>query len=60
MILIIKQCIGIFFMIIGFVGLFLPVMPGLIFIILGTGILGSDHKLVIKMRNKIQKMRSKD
>jgi uncharacterized membrane protein YbaN (DUF454 family) len=60
MILIIKQSIGFLFLIMGIAGVFLPVIPGFIFIVIGTGILGSDHKLVIKIRNIIRNMSSKE
>ena len=53
MILRLKQALGYIFLLIGVAGVFLPLMPGTIFIILGIGLLGSEHKLVVKIKNLI-------
>lgn len=53
MILRLKQALGFIFLLIGVAGVFLPLMPGTIFIILGIGLLGSEHKLVVKIKNLI-------
>jgi hypothetical protein len=53
MILRLKQALGTIFLLIGVAGVFLPLMPGTIFIILGIGLLGSEHKLVVKIKNVI-------
>ena len=35
----------------GVVGVFLPLMSGVIFIILGSALLGSNHRLVVKVKS---------
>lgn len=49
-----KQALGAIFLFIGVAGVFLPLMPGTIFIILGIGLLGAEHKLVRKIKNLIR------
>ncbi|GEM_PF-6823229 len=49
-----KQALGVILLFIGVAGVFLPLMPGTIFIILGIGLLGSEHKLVVKMKNLLR------
>lgn len=51
MILRLKQALGYIFLIIGVAGVFLPLMPGTIFLILGIGLLGAEHKMVVKIKN---------
>lgn len=46
-----KQALGSIFLLIGVAGVLLPLLPGTIFIILGIGLLGAEHKLVIKIKN---------
>lgn len=39
----------------GIAGVFLPLMPGVIFIILGSAILGSNNRLVVKAKSMVRK-----
>tara|TARA_Y100000310_G_scaffold338088_1_gene426823 strand:- start:1577 stop:1783 length:207 start_codon:yes stop_codon:yes gene_type:complete len=54
----IKLIIGIIILVAGIIGLFLPIIPGILLIILGLAILGiSFHKIVkiVKNSNKVFK-----
>ncbi len=46
-----KRIIGIILVLMGIAGVFLPLMPGVIFIILGSALLGSNHRLVAKIKS---------
>ncbi len=45
-----KKIIGTILVLMGIAGVFLPLMPGFIFIILGSALLGPDHRLVQKVK----------
>lgn len=51
MILFAKRIIGTILVLMGIAGVFLPLMPGVIFIILGSALLGSNHRLVVKIKS---------
>ena len=53
MILFAKRIVGTILVLVGIVGVFLPLMPGVIFIILGSALLGSNHKLVVKVKSMV-------
>ena len=46
-----KRIIGTILVFVGIAGVFLPLMPGVIFIILGSALLGSNHRLVVKVKS---------
>jgi uncharacterized membrane protein YbaN (DUF454 family) len=54
MILLTKRIVGTTFLLVGVAGVFLPLMPGVIFIILGAALLGSNNKLVVKVKNMMR------
>lgn len=54
MTLLAKRIVGTIFLLIGVAGVFLPLMPGVIFIILGSALLGSNHRLVVKAKNMMR------
>ncbi len=43
-----KRIVGTIFLLMGVVGVFLPLKPGVIFILLGSALLGSNNRLVLK------------
>ncbi|MCH7682014.1 hypothetical protein IID10_22065 [candidate division KSB1 bacterium] len=43
-----KRIVGTIFLLMGVVGVFLPLQPGVIFILLGSALLGSNNRLVMK------------
>ncbi len=51
MILFAKRIVGAILVFVGIAGVFLPLMPGVIFIILGSALLGSNHRLVAKVKS---------
>ncbi len=51
MMLFAKRIIGTILVLVGIAGVFLPLMPGVIFIILGSALLGSNHRLVVKIKS---------
>lgn len=54
MTLLAKRIVGTIFLLIGVAGVFLPLMPGVIFIILGSALLGSNHRLVVKVKSLVR------
>lgn len=54
MILRLKQALGYIFLLIGVAGIFLPLMPGTIFLIMGIGLLGAEHKMVVKIKDLLR------
>ena len=52
---ILRYVTGIFFLILGVIGLFLPVLQGILFIIIGLLILAPESKLIRDFLNKLEK-----
>jgi uncharacterized membrane protein YbaN (DUF454 family) len=46
-----KRIAGTMFLLVGAIGIFLPLMPGVIFIIIGSALLGSKHRFVEKIKS---------
>ena len=55
MTLLAKRIVGTIFLLIGGAGVFLPLMPGVIFIIIGSALLGSNNRLVMKAQSMARK-----
>lgn len=54
MTLLAKRVVGTMFLLIGVAGVFLPLMPGVIFIIIGSALLGSNHRWVVKVKSLVR------
>ena len=50
-----KRIWGTIFLLMGGVGVFLPLKPGIIFILLGSALLGSNNRLVMKAQRMVRK-----
>ena len=51
---VLKKILALIFLIIGFAGLFLPLLPGVIFLVLGLSLLGKDIKFINKIKSFIR------
>lgn len=47
-----KRIVGTIFLLMGVVGVFLPLKPDVIFILLGSALLGSNNRLVMKTQGR--------
>jgi len=50
-----KKIVGTIFLLMGVVGVFLPLKPDVIFILLGSALLGSNNRLVMKAQRMVRK-----
>ena len=50
-----KRIVGTIFLLMGVVGVFLPLKPDVIFILLGSALLGSNNRLVMKAQRTVRK-----
>jgi len=50
-----KRIVGTIFLLMGVVGVFLPLKPDVIFILLGSALLGSNNRLVMKAQRMVRK-----
>jgi uncharacterized membrane protein YbaN (DUF454 family) len=60
MTLVVKRIVGTIFLLVGVAGVFLPLMPGVIFIILGSALLGSNNRLVVKVKGMVRQRLDRD
>jgi uncharacterized membrane protein YbaN (DUF454 family) len=51
----IKIAVGLGFLVLGFIGLFLPILQGVLFMLLGLAILGTESPRVRRLLEKIKK-----
>jgi uncharacterized membrane protein YbaN (DUF454 family) len=54
---ILRKALAFFFLFIGALGVFLPVLPGVVFIVLGLSFLGADSRLRLKIKSLLQKFK---
>jgi uncharacterized membrane protein YbaN (DUF454 family) len=50
-----KIAAGIGFLVLGFIGLFLPILQGVLFLLLGLAILGTESRRVRRLLDEIKK-----
>jgi len=55
----VRELSGIALLAVGIIGLALPLMPGIPFLIAGAALLGHDHPLVRSMKERLQRWRSR-
>lgn len=55
-----KKIVGMILVLVGVTGVFLPLMPGVIFIVLGSALLGSNHRLVVRVTSMVREHWSRD
>jgi uncharacterized protein YqgC (DUF456 family) len=54
---VLRKILAFVFLFIGVLGVFLPVVPGVVFILLGLSLLGSDSRLRIYLKSLLQKFK---
>lgn len=52
-----RKILAVLLLFIGVLGVFLPIIPGLVFIFLGLSLLGADSRLRIKIKTLLQKFK---
>jgi len=52
-----RKILAVLFLFIGVLGIFLPIIPGIVFILLGLSLLGADSRLRIKIKTLLQKFK---
>ncbi len=55
--IILRKTLAFFFLVVGVLGIFLPILPGMVFIILGLSLLGADSRLRLKIKSLLQKFK---
>lgn len=53
-----KVALGIALCVVGLAGTIMPVVPGVPIILAGVALMGADHPLVVKVKNKLKHWRT--
>lgn len=56
---VVRTAVGLFLIVVGLLGLLLPIMPGLPFLIAGIAMIGVDHPLLRPFRRFLARVRRK-
>ena len=54
---ILRKILAVLSLFIGVLGIFLPILPGTVFILLGLSLLGADSRLRLKLKSLLKKFK---